>query len=116
MTEHRHWPTDRESLQQDCVEEHVRVGGPGGQHKNKRATGIRLIHLSSGLVVTATERRSQAQNREVAYARLAGRLDELQRVVRPRRPTRPSRASVQRRLTEKRRRAEKKQGRGRPDE
>lgn len=111
MSDPPRWPTDRQSLELDCDEDHLRVGGPGGQHKNRRSTGIRLTHRPSGVVVTATERRSQAQNREMAYARLADRLDRLQAVRRPRRPTRPGRLAVQRRLTEKRRQSDKKRGR-----
>ena len=116
MSATRH-PTDRESLEQDCLMEYVRGSGPGGQHRNKRYTGIRLTHLPSGVIVTATERRSRSQNLEAAYLRMAARIDALQRVRRPRRPTRPSRASVERRLKRKRRRArEKKLRRTIPDD
>ncbi|HEX9371368.1 MAG TPA: peptide chain release factor-like protein, partial [Roseiflexaceae bacterium] len=68
------YPTDRDSLERDCEVTFFVAGGPGGQHRNKVATGVRLVHRPSGLVVTATERRSQAANREMAYARMAERL------------------------------------------
>lgn len=109
------FPTDRESLESVCEVEFFRGSGPGGQNRNKRETGVRVTHRPTGLVATATERRSQGENLDVAYARLAARIDEAQRVRRPRRPTRPSRASVERRLDQKRRTAQKKGDRGRFD-
>ena len=105
-------PTDRASLERDCTEEAVRGSGPGGQHRNKRFTGIRLVHQPTQLMVMATERRSQAQNRELAYARMAARLEAMQQVRRPRRPTRPSRGSVERRLDAKKRQGQRKADRG----
>lgn len=45
-------------------------GGPGGQHANKTATGVRLRHRASGLQVQASEHRSGAANRAAALRRL----------------------------------------------
>ena len=109
------FPTDRESLEEDCAVESLKGSGPGGQHKNKRETGIRLTHLPTGVVVMATERRSRLDNLEAAFARMAARIDTLQAVRRPRRPTRPSRAAVERRLQDKRRSAENKAARRQDD-
>ncbi len=83
-------------------------GGPGGQHRNKTASGVRLSHAGTGLVATATERRSQARNRAVALARLRARLAALARERRPRRPTTRPRAADERRLATKKRAARKK--------
>ena len=47
-----------------------RASGPGGQHRNKTDSGVRLTHLPTGTVVTATEDRSQHANRKVAWKRL----------------------------------------------
>jgi len=100
-----HYPTDRESLERGCELEFFIASGPGGQHRNKVETGVRLTHRPSGIVVTATERRSQHANREEAYERMAARLEEMQQVATPRKPTRPTAASRERRLEAKRRTA-----------
>ena len=96
------YPTDRESLERDCDVEFFIASGPGGQHRNKVETGVRLVHRPTGITVTATERRSQHANREAAFARMQARLEEFQRVETPRKPTRPTAASRERRVSEKR--------------
>ena len=111
------YPTDRDALEHDCSVEFFIASGPGGQHRNKVETGVRLTHRPSGITVTATERRSQHANREVAYERMAARLEEMQHISPPRKPTRPTAASRERRLEEKRRAAMlKKQRSGSQDE
>lgn len=110
------WPTDRESLERDCDIDFFIASGPGGQNRNKVETGVRLTHRPSGIVVTATERRSQLQNREAAFERMAARLEEAQRVETPRVATKPTKASRERRLDLKRRASERKRLRGAPPE
>jgi len=51
-----------------------RASGPGGQHRNKTDSGVRMTHIPSGTVVTATEDRSQHKNRSVARQRLEDKL------------------------------------------
>lgn len=117
-----------------------RSSGPGGQSVNtadsrvelsldiatttalgpvQRARALERLagRLVDGvLTITASEQRSQLQNREAARARLATVLAAAIAPPPPkRRPTKPSRAAVQRRLADKRRRAQTKRLR-RPDE
>lgn len=89
-------------------EEFVRASGPGGQHRNKVQSGVRLKHIPTGLVVMATERRTQSENRRVARERLAEKLAELNAPVIPRVETKPTRASKNKRVDSKTRRSEVK--------
>ncbi|HZZ85869.1 MAG TPA: peptide chain release factor-like protein [Anaeromyxobacteraceae bacterium] len=100
-----------EALLAECEESFFVASGPGGQHRNKTESGVRLVHLPTGATVTATERRSQPQNRAAALARLRERLQALSHVPRPRRPTRPTRGSKERRIAGKKLLSEKKAGR-----
>ncbi len=100
-----------EKLLAECDVETFRASGPGGQHRNRRASGVRLTHRPSGIVVTATERRSQHQNKSVALERLARKLAERRRRRRPRVPTRPKRAAREKRVEEKKHRGRIKEGR-----
>ena len=106
------YATDRDSLERDCDVEFFIAGGPGGQHRNKVETGVRLTHRPSALVVTATERRSQSANRDAAFDRMAEKLEARQKVRKPRRATKPSAASKQRRVQEKKIIGERKKARG----
>ncbi len=103
--------SEREALERDTDVGFFVAGGPGGQHRNKVETGVRLLHRPTGIVVTASERRSQAANREAAFERLAERLAALQVRRKPRHATRPTVASRVRRAEAKRQRSLTKQGR-----
>jgi hypothetical protein len=59
-----------EQLWAECDVRRLRRSGPGGQHRNKVETAISLHHLPTGARAEASERRSQAQNRSVAFFRL----------------------------------------------
>jgi protein subunit release factor B len=96
------------ALLAECDESFFVGGGPGGQHRNKTASGVRLVHRPTGLTVTATERRSQLQNRGAALERLRARLAALAHVPKARRATKPTRGSKERRLAEKRRDSRRK--------
>jgi peptide chain release factor 1 len=60
----------------DVEEFGVRGGGPGGQNVNKVETGWRILHKPSGLQFKMTEHKSQAQNKERAWALLRATLYE----------------------------------------
>jgi ribosome-associated protein len=108
-------------------------GGPGGQHANTANTRVELVfdveasealgprqrarlleRLGPRVRVVVSERRSQAQNRELALGRLRERLAEALHVEPPRVATRPSRASKVARVESKRRQSERKRARRAP--
>jgi ribosome-associated protein len=114
-----------------------RSSGPGGQHVNTSDTQVELRYdlaasaalpevwkqralerlagrlVDGVLVVRASEHRSQWRNREAAAVRLGALLSEAAAPPpRPRRATRPSRAVNERRLRQKKLRADVKRGRG----
>lgn len=107
------YETDRDALEQACDMEFFVAGGPGGQHRNKVETAVRLTHRPSGIIVTATERRSQSANRDAAYERMAEKLLALQVVQKPRRATKTPKAVKEKRLDGKKRKSEIKQSRSR---
>ena len=92
-----------------------RGSGPGGQHRNTSETGVRITHLPTGLVVTATESRSRHQNLQKGMARLEEKLAARSHKKRPRIATRPGRGAIVRRLNAKRKKGEKKRDRQKPD-
>ncbi len=87
---------------------HLKGSGPGGQNRNKRFTGVRAVHLPTGITVTATERRSQEQNYSAALERLAAKLEAHFHVDPKRYKTRPTRASIKKRAEIKRHASAKK--------
>jgi ribosome-associated protein len=98
-------------LAAECEVEFFIASGPGGQHRNKTESGVRLLHKPTGLVVRATERRSQLQNRGVALERLRTALASMTHVETPRRPTKPSKGAKRRRLQSKKHQSAKKDSR-----
>ena len=110
-----------------------RSSGPGGQHANVTASRVEasfdvaasstlsaaqrerlLSKLGPRVVAVAQDARSQARNRELALERLAKRIAGGLEVPRSRTATKPTRAARERRLTEKRHNAERKQQRRTP--
>lgn len=90
---------------------HLKGSGPGGQNRNKRMTGVRVKHLPTGIVVTATERRSQEQNREAALSRLRNKLEALFRKPKVRVKTKMTRSAHEVRLSSKKIKSKKKESR-----
>lgn len=91
--------------------ETFKASGPGGQHRNKRDTAVRVRHFPSGITAIATEHRSQARNKELALTRLELKLRALREKRKPRIPTSIPRIYKEKVLTAKRHRAQIKRWR-----
>lgn len=72
-----------EQLLAECQVDYHRVKGPGGQHRNKVASAVRLRHTGSELVVTGVERRSQHENKANALERLREGISLIARAPLP---------------------------------
>lgn len=107
--------TDDELLAQ-CDVETFRSGGPGGQHVNRRESGVRLRHRPSGVVVISRDERSQHRNKAIALKRLRERLAARARRRTPRIPTRVPRRAKEKILVSKKRQSEKKRLRRTPNQ
>ena len=55
----------------DCRVDTFTVGGHGGSGKDTSNTGVRITHIASGAVGKATDTRSQAKNKQLAFRRMA---------------------------------------------
>jgi protein subunit release factor B len=59
----------------DLEETFVHAGGKGGQNVNKVATCVVLVHRPSGTAVKCQRERTQGQNRLIARALLAEKIE-----------------------------------------
>ena len=108
-------PDDDEALLAECRVETFRSGGPGGQHQNTTESGVRVVHVPTGVRASARDERSQHRNKSLALERLRAKLEELNREETPRIPTRVPRAQKKKRVETKKRRGRTKKLRKPPD-
>lgn len=54
----------------DCKVDTYCGSGPGGQHRNRSQTAIRVTHPPSGAVGTCSELKSQLSNKQQAFKRM----------------------------------------------
>ncbi len=95
-------------LKRDCEIDFYTGTGKGGQHRNKHANCVRIRHLSTGIIVTAAEQRSQSMNLKTAWERLAVRLKQYSYKKPKRIPTKTTWSAKERTHQVKAKVAEKK--------
>jgi peptide chain release factor 2 len=66
----------------DLERQTFRSGGPGGQHQNKTESGVRYIHLPTGIAAESRNERSQHKNAAVALALLKSKLYKIEEAKR----------------------------------
>lgn len=63
-----------DELVRQCDVDRYRASGPGGQHRNKTESAVRVRHRASGVMAHADDSRSQHENRARAVKRLRAHL------------------------------------------
>ena len=131
---------DKEGIIQELNFKAVRSSGPGGQNVNKVATKVALFFdLQNSNALTAIEKdrisqklaskltkegilmlqcdesRSQHKNKALVIKRFLATLTKALRVAKPRKKTRPSRSAIAKRLNNKKKAAQKKANRAKPN-
>ena len=65
-----------EIKREDVRRDTFRSGGPGGQHQNKTESGVRLVHLPTGVVAECRTEKSQHKNEDQCWRMLRSRIFE----------------------------------------
>ena len=104
-------PDSDDALLSECKVETFRSSGKGGQHANKTESAVRLTHIKSGIQVTCQDERSQYLNKVKCIKELRLRIKKNNYIPPKRIKTKPTRGSIERRLTAKKYKSEKKKNR-----
>ena len=108
-------PDSDDILLSECKVETFRSSGKGGQHANKTESAVRLTHVKSGIQVTCQDERSQYLNKIKCIKELRLRIKKHNYIPSKRIPTKPTKGSVEKRLTTKKHKSEKKITRRKPN-
>lgn len=131
---------DKDAIIQELDFKAVRSSGAGGQNVNKVASKVVLsfnlpasgaltdeekllaeTRLESKLtndkilILQCDEDRSQLRNKDIVIKRFLALMENALKTEKPRKPTKIPRAVIKKRIEGKRRQAEKKQSRKKPD-
>ena len=131
---------DKEKIRQELQFKAVRSSGAGGQHVNKVSTKIELLFdvynsnaltekeknrlflklknrltKENVLLLQCDESRSQHKNKTVIVERFFELLENALKVPKKRRKTKPTRSSIEKRLKTKKKAAQRKAYRGKPN-
>ena len=63
-----------DELVRQCEVDRYRASGPGGQHRNKTESAVRVRHTATGVAAHADDSRSQHENKARAVKRLRGAI------------------------------------------
>ena len=108
-------PESDEELLKECNIDTYRAGGKGGQHVNKTESAVRITHLPTGTMATCQDERSQLRNKRKCMLQLRNKLEALNYKPPVRILTRKPKAVKEKILQDKKKQAEKKQLRQKPD-
>lgn len=80
---------EAEEVDEELTADKIRIekfhsGGPGGQHVNKTESGVRIIHVPTGISVSSTKERSQFANKQDALKKLSVVLKQMNDTVKDR--------------------------------
>ena len=110
-----HIPNSDDALLSECKVETFRSSGKGGQHANKTESAVRLTHTKSGIQVMCQDERSQYLNKIKCIKELRRRIEKYNYKPPRRIKTKPTKGSVERRLSTKKYKSEKKKNRKKTD-